>query len=124
MDHHARPRPPQPPRPSAQPTASSNSCSTEDAAFYATCPTLDGDWPAHWREGLHHDFETTRLLVQPPRGIFNDVWPSWMAAWPRVVMAEGTLDMLRLAYADPTLAQRARAQPVSRCPGAQRAVCL
>ena len=23
-----------------------------------------------------------------------------MAAWPRVVLAEGTLDMLRLAYAD------------------------
>ena len=30
-----------------------------------------------------------------------------MVAWPRVVLAEGTLDMLRLAYADPTLAQRA-----------------
>ena len=32
---------------------------------------------------------------------------SWMAAWPRVVLAEGVLDMLRLAYADPALAQRA-----------------
>src|SRR5207302_11431933 len=53
------------------------------------------------------DFETTRLLVQPPGGIFSDVWPSWMAAWPRVVLAEGTLDMLRLAYADPSTAQRA-----------------
>jgi hypothetical protein len=30
-----------------------------------------------------------------------------MAAWPRVVLAEGTLDMLRLAFADPELAQRA-----------------
>ncbi len=79
----------------------------EDAAFSASCPTLSGDWPAHWREGLHHDFETTRLLVQPPGGIFNDVWPSWMAAWPRVVLAEGTLDMLRLAYADQSTAQRA-----------------
>jgi hypothetical protein len=79
----------------------------EDTRFWASCPTLSGDWPAHWREGLHHDFETTRLIVQPPRGIFRDVWPSWMAAWPRVVLAEGTLDMLRLAYADPALAQRA-----------------
>jgi hypothetical protein len=79
----------------------------EDAVFNAHCPTLFGDWPAHWPEGLHHDFETTRLLVQPAGGIFADVWPSWMAAWPRVVMAEGTLDMLRLAYADPALAQRA-----------------
>jgi hypothetical protein len=79
----------------------------EDAEFYASCPTLSGDWPAGWREGLVYDFETTRLLVQPAGGIFGDVWPSWMAAWPRVVLAEGTLDMLRLAYADPALAKRA-----------------
>jgi hypothetical protein len=79
----------------------------EDAEFYAHCPSLSGDWPAHWAQGLHHDFETTRLLVQPPRGIFRDVWPTWMAAWPRVVLAEGTLDMLRLAYADPGVAKRA-----------------
>ncbi|HTD78763.1 MAG TPA: hypothetical protein VK898_14090, partial [Chloroflexota bacterium] len=79
----------------------------EDRAFAATCPTLSGDWPAHWREGLHHDFQTTRLLVQPADGIFGDVWPVWMAAWPRVVLAEGTLDMLRLAYADPSMATRA-----------------
>jgi hypothetical protein len=79
----------------------------EDAEFYARCPNLSGDWPAQWAEGLHHDFETTRLLVQPPRGIFRDVWPSWMTAWPRVVLAEGTLDMLRLAYADPRVAKGA-----------------
>ncbi|MCA1647291.1 MAG: hypothetical protein LC797_18150, partial [Chloroflexi bacterium] len=80
---------------------------SEDAEFYARSPQLSGDWPAHWPEGLHHDFETTRLLVQPAGGVFADVWPSWMAAWPRVVLAEGTLDMLRLAYADPSTAQRA-----------------
>ncbi|MBV9578656.1 MAG: hypothetical protein JO057_08715, partial [Chloroflexi bacterium] len=79
----------------------------EDAAFDRACPTLSGDWPAHWREGLHHDFQTTRLLVHPAGGIFSDVWPAWMAAWPRVVLAEGTLDMLRLAYAEPGLALRA-----------------
>ena len=79
----------------------------EDQRFFATCPTLSGDWPAHWAEGLHHDFQTTRLLVQPAGGIFSDVWPAWMAAWPRVVFAEGTLDMLRLAYADAALAKRA-----------------
>jgi hypothetical protein len=79
----------------------------DDQAFLASCPRLSGDWPAHWAEGLHHDFQTTRLLVQPAGGIFRDVWPAWMAAWPRVVFAEGSLDMLRLAYADPGLAQRA-----------------
>ena len=62
----------------------------EDRAFAATCPTLSGDWPAHWREGLHHDFQTTRLLVQPPAGIFRDVWPASYVksaaddAWKRV----------------------------------------
>ena len=79
----------------------------EDQRFAQSCPTLVGDWPAHWREGLHHDFQTTRLLVQPSGGIFTDVWPAWMAAWPRVVLAEGTLDMLRLAYAEPSVALRA-----------------
>jgi hypothetical protein len=87
-----------------------------DAAFAARCPTLSGDWPAHWREGLHHDFQTTRLLVQPAGGIFSDVWPAWMAAWPRVVFAEGTLDMLRLAYADPAVALRAVATLLSDAP--------
>jgi hypothetical protein len=88
----------------------------EDAAFLAACPILSGDWPAHWPEGLHHDFQTTRLLVQPPGGIFADVWPAWMAAWPRVVFAEGTLDMLRLAYAEPALAKRAVASLLRDAP--------
>jgi hypothetical protein len=88
----------------------------EDADFLANCPSLSGDWPTHWAEGLHHDFQTTRLLVQPPGGIFDDVWPAWMAAWPRVVFAEGTLDMLRLAYADPSVALRAVASLLRDAP--------
>ncbi|HET6319306.1 MAG TPA: hypothetical protein VFG86_22855 [Chloroflexota bacterium] len=79
----------------------------EDAAFTARCPLLSGDWPGGWCAGLEYDFETTRLLVQPPRGIFTDLWPAWMVSWPRVVLAEGALDMLRLAYADTDTAQRA-----------------
>jgi hypothetical protein len=93
----------------------------EDETFRETCPRLEGDWPGGWAEGVAIDFETTRMLVQPPGGIFADVWPAWMTAWPRVVFAEGTLDMLRLAYADPTLAQRAvlsmlRAAPMPNVP--------
>jgi hypothetical protein len=79
----------------------------EDDAFALRSPTLTGDWPPHWPEGLHHDLQTTRALVQPAGGRFADIWPSWMVAWPRVVFAEGILDMLRLAYADQQLAQRA-----------------
>jgi hypothetical protein len=90
----------------------------EDAAFLSACPKLSGDWPEHWVEGLHHDFQTTRLLVQPSGGVFTDVWPAWMAAWPRVVFAEGTLDMLRLAYADPPLALRAVASLLRDAPDA------
>jgi hypothetical protein len=88
----------------------------EDTAFLTVCPVLTGDWPAHWVEGLHHDFQTTRLLVQPAGGIFSDVWPAWMVAWPRVVFAEGTLDMLRLAYAEPGLALRAVASLLRDAP--------
>lgn len=79
----------------------------EDDAFYQRCPVLAGDWPHGWREGLVYDFETTRMCAMPAGGIFGDVWPSWMSGWPRIVVAEGTLDMMRLAYADPGLAQRA-----------------
>ncbi|MFN0074441.1 MAG: MGH1-like glycoside hydrolase domain-containing protein [Chloroflexota bacterium] len=79
----------------------------DDQAFYEGCPTLAGDWPANWREGLVYDFETTRMCVLPASGIFQDVWPSWMVGWPRIVVAEGTLDMSRLAYADPETAKRA-----------------
>ncbi|MBI2756831.1 MAG: hypothetical protein HYX52_08985 [Chloroflexi bacterium] len=79
----------------------------EDRRFHATAPRLTGDWPPSWANGLHYDLETTRMCVFPAGGIFRDVWPSWMVAWPRVVLAEGALDMLRLAYADPQTAARA-----------------
>jgi hypothetical protein len=79
----------------------------EDAAFQASCPRLSGDWPPSLRRGLVYDFETTRQCLQPAGGVFQDVWPAWMVNWPRAVLAEGSLDMLRLAFAAPELAQRA-----------------
>ena len=79
----------------------------EDRAFWTTCPRLEGDWPLHWRNGWVYDMETTRMLLFPPGGIFKDVWPAWMVDWPRAVLAEGTLDAMRLSYARPDLAQRA-----------------
>ena len=47
------------------------------------------------------------MLLFPPGGIFTDVWPAWMVDWPRAVLAEGSLDAMRLSYAQPELAQRA-----------------
>lgn len=92
-----------------------------DSAFYATAPLLAGDWPASWRRGWIYDLETTRLCVRPPGGIFTDYWPAWMVHFPRAVVAEGTLDMLRLGYAAPELAKRAilslfRDAPASNIP--------
>jgi len=79
----------------------------EDDAFWRGATRLEGDWPASWRRGWVYDTETTRMCVYPADGIFTDVWPAWMIQWPRAVVAEGTLDMARFAYASPDLAQRA-----------------
>jgi hypothetical protein len=80
---------------------------SEDERFWANAPRLSGDWPEAWVRGWEYDLETTRLLVQPPGGIYSGPWPSWMAEWPRTVAAEGSLDMARLAIADPSTATAA-----------------
>ena len=92
----------------------------EDQRFWKGAPQLDrGGWPAHWRRGLVYDFETTRLLLAPPAGIFRGPYPVWMADWPRAVLAEGTLDMSRLALADPAAAQAAVLTLFRDAPGPQ-----
>ena len=70
-------------------------------------PRLEGDWPSNWANGFRYDFETARACVMSPSGVFDDSWLSWMASWPRAVLAENSLDALRLAYGDPALARRA-----------------
>jgi len=79
----------------------------EDDDLWSGGARLTGDWPASWRRGWVYDLETTRMCVMPAGGIFTDVWPSWMVQWPRAVVAEGTLDMVRLTYLSPDLAKRA-----------------
>jgi len=79
----------------------------EDERFWKRAPRPVGDWPEAWRRGWVYDLETTRLMVRPPVGVFKEVWPTWQLFRPRVVLAENTLDMLRLAYADPETAQAA-----------------
>jgi hypothetical protein len=87
-----------------------------DDRFWRGAARLEGDWPASWRRGWVHDVETTRMCVFPAGGIFRDVWPAWMIQWPRVVLAEGSLDLARLAYADPDLAKRAALSMVRDAP--------
>jgi len=79
----------------------------DDDRFWSGAARLAGDWPAAWRRGWVYDLDTTRMCIHPAGGIFNDVWPAWMIQWPRAVVAEGTLDTVRLAYGDSDLAKRA-----------------
>ena len=90
-----------------------------DDAFWDRAPRLAGDWPDHWRRGWVYDFETTRLLIQPPGGIFRGEWPTWMAPWPRAVLAEGALDLDRLGLAQPARAQDAMLTLLRDTPGDQ-----
>ncbi|MHB8647965.1 MAG: hypothetical protein ACYDAR_19460 [Thermomicrobiales bacterium] len=91
----------------------------DDDTFWSHCPRLTGDWPAHWRRGWVYDMETTRGLIQPPGGVFNGEWPTWMAAWPRAVLAEGALDLDRLGLAEPARAQDALLTLLRDTPGDQ-----
>jgi hypothetical protein len=90
-----------------------------DDAFWSRAPRLTGDWPEHWRRGWVYDMETTRLLVQPPGGVFNGEWPTWMAPWPSAVLAEGALDLDRLGLAEPVRAQDALLTLLRDTPGDQ-----
>ena len=99
-------------------------CSPRTPRSTRAARRLSGDWPAHWREGLHHDFETTRLLVQPPGGIFTR----------RLAQLDGRLAARRAGrrhpgHAAPGLCRPGAcpargAQHVSRRAAAERAVRL
>jgi hypothetical protein len=79
----------------------------DDDMFWSSAPMIEGDWPPSWIHSWVYDMETTRMMICPPAGMFNGPWPSWMGYLQRVVLAEGTLDMMRLSYADPILAKEA-----------------
>ena len=72
----------------------------EDATFWSSAPTLSGDWPGHWRRGFVTDFETLRMMVKAPVGIYRHAWDAMQVHAPRVVLAEAAIDALLLGYAD------------------------
>ena len=78
---------------------------SQDDAFWAAAPRLDGDWPDHWRRGLVYDLETLRMMVKQPVGIYRHPWDAMQIQAPRVVLGEAAIDALLLGYADPQLAQ-------------------
>ncbi len=77
----------------------------EDAAFWNSAPQLAGDWPKHWKHGWVYDFETLRMMVRRPIGLYKHAWDPMQIQAPRNVLAETSIDMWALSYADPASAQ-------------------
>ena len=77
----------------------------EDDRFYQNAPRLEGDWPDSWKNGWVYDFETLRMTVRPPCGIYKHPWDGMQIYAPRAVLGETAMDMLCLSYADPGLAK-------------------
>ena len=77
----------------------------QDNLFYANAPRLEGDWPQSWKNGWIYDFETLRMTVRPPCGIYKHPWDGMQIYAPRAVLGETAMDMLCLSYADPELAK-------------------
>jgi len=72
----------------------------EDREFWRGSPSLIGDWPPHWVNGFIYDVETLRHMVYPPKGVLKHRWDVMHVNWPRVVLAETSIDMLMLSYFD------------------------
>ena len=77
----------------------------EDDLFWRAAPKLDGDWPAHLRHGWVYDFETLRTMVRRPIGLYRHKWDAMQIQAPRNVLAETSIDMWALSYADPLTAK-------------------
>lgn len=76
-----------------------------DARFWSNAPRLVGDWPLHWKNGWVYDFETLRMMVRKPIGIYRHPWDAMQIQSPRSVLAESSIDMWALSYVDPTAAK-------------------
>ena len=76
-----------------------------DEFFYQKAPLLEGDWPQAWKHGWVYDFETIRMTIRPPVGIFQHPWDGMQIHSPRSVLGEASLDALCLSYADMELAK-------------------
>jgi len=77
----------------------------EDDLFYRNTPLLSGDWPESWKHGWIYDFETLRMNVREPAGIFKHRWDGMQIYTPRTVLGETAIDALCLSYASPELAK-------------------
>ncbi|HZP00988.1 MAG TPA: hypothetical protein VFD30_11890 [Terriglobia bacterium] len=72
----------------------------EDDDFWSQAPQLEGDFPAHWKHSWVYDFETLRMMVRRPMGLYKHPWDAMQIQAPRNVLAETSIDMWTLCYAD------------------------
>ncbi len=77
----------------------------EDHAFWREASQLTGDWPQQWKHGWVYDFETLRMMVRQPRGVYKHAWDAMQIQAPRNVLAETSIDMWALSYAAPELSK-------------------
>jgi hypothetical protein len=77
----------------------------EDDRFWSRAPSLDGDFPEHWKRAWVYDFETLRMIVRRPIGVYKHLWDAMQIQAPRNVLAETSIDMWALSYADPETAR-------------------
>ncbi|KPJ62128.1 hypothetical protein AMK68_05275, partial [candidate division KD3-62 bacterium DG_56] len=75
-----------------------------DEDFYRNTPLLTGDWPPTWKHGWIYDWETLRMNIRPPLGIYQHPWDGMQFFTPRQVLGETMLDTMCLSYADVDLA--------------------
>jgi hypothetical protein len=71
-----------------------------DNNFYKNTPILTGDWPKAWKNGMIYDFETLRMNIHDPIGIYKHHWDGMQVHTPRVVLGESAIDCMSLSYAD------------------------
>lgn len=76
-----------------------------DDKFWSECPKLSGDWPNNWKHGWVYDYETLRMNIRNPIGIFSHPWDAMQVHSPRMVLGETALDMFTMHYANPELAK-------------------
>ena len=78
---------------------------SEDDAFWSRAPRLEGDFPDHWKHSWVYDFETLRMMVRRPVGVYKHPWDAMQIQAPRNVLAETSIDMWTLSYAAPDVAK-------------------
>ena len=77
----------------------------EDNNFYRIVPLLSGDWPAEWRRGWIYHWETLRMNIKEPMGIYKHHWDAMQPFSPRAVLGETAIDAMCMSYADVNLAK-------------------